>query len=374
MRIAASRSTRFIWRRNFSASSITINDISIDANAPDLHARACAAFRDYGCFVVRGLGSKYVDSISQSVAETARQAMIFERDGHVEKIKEGWMTPDGSLFTPAAWDGTKFAENREKVTIDLVEADTLSSDDKEDGLPLAAYHEDGSVRHKQIMVLGMDYMTCSALFRCACDERTVDLVCAIFKDADALGDDGVELFGNGQLVYKEPSGGHVVNFHQDAAFFEFEGVGPIGTLNYAIDTELGSVNNGPLYVLPGSHKRGYIDHIDTSSHLGLPGDAYNTESPGMIAIEGKAGDSIFFHQFCVHGSPPNHSNLPRPTFINRYTRPSDRVKVPLATTVEMRKTVIEEAKTTPSERERGIMLRGNRRPNPDASFSKKQFH
>ena len=33
------------------------------------------------------------------------------------------------------------------------------------------------------------------------------------------------------------------------------GMGPVGTLNYAVDTSR-ALDNGPLYVLPGSHKRG----------------------------------------------------------------------------------------------------------------------
>ena len=79
----------------------------------------------------------------------------------------------------------------------------------------------------------------------ACDERVLDIVGEIF------GSPNIELFGNGQLVYKEPGGGHAVNLHQDAAFFEFGGSGlsPIGTLNYCVDTNC-SLNNGPLTVFP----------------------------------------------------------------------------------------------------------------------------
>ena len=111
-------------------------------------------------------------------------------------------------------------------------------------------------------MLGLDYFTSSALFKCACDTQTVDIVSAVFKaegaaaeaakhagdgstssvgggggssgggsggdGSAAVSGDDVEVFGNGQLVYKEPMGGHLVNFHQDAAFFEFSGVGPVG--------------------------------------------------------------------------------------------------------------------------------------------------
>ena len=183
------------------------------------------------------------------------------------------------------------------------------------------------------------------------------------------------MFGNGQLVYKEPRGGHVVNFHQDAAFFEFAGLGPVGTLNYCVDTNL-TLNNGPLYVLPKSHSH-FIQHVDTSSHLGLEPSKYNVDTAGMVVIEGKAGDSLFFHQYTVHGSPPNHSNKPRPTFINRYTRPTDDVIMPLATSAVMRVQALEDAKTTPPKRKLGLMVRGERRPKDVHGWGKDkggQFH
>ena len=133
---------------------------------------------------------------------------------------------------------------------------------------------------------------------------------------EIFGSPNIELFGNGQLVYKEPGGGHAVNLHQDAAFFEFGGSGlsPIGTLNYCVDTNR-SLNNGPLTVFPGTHRRGFIDHVDTSSHLGLDPAVWTVDAG--VTLEGRAGDSILFHQHTVHGSSPNHSPDPRATFINR---------------------------------------------------------
>ena len=97
-----------------------------------------------------------------------------------------------------------------------------------------------------MVVLGLDYQTSSALLHCACDARTVEVVAAIFCGCDGGGggdggdcggdggddnDDSVEVFGNGQLVYKEARGGHLVNVQQDAAFFQLDGHGPVGTLD-----------------------------------------------------------------------------------------------------------------------------------------------
>lgn len=55
------------------------------------------------------------------------------------------------------------------------------------------------------------------------------------------------------MFYKEPLGLGPKLLHQDGAYFEFAKQGPVGTLNYAVDTNL-TLNNGPLFVVPGTHK------------------------------------------------------------------------------------------------------------------------
>merc|ERR1719183_816404 len=275
------------------------------------------------------------------------QSLVCDECGNVEKIEEGWVAPNGTLFIPAAWDRTLLEKNRDGIVKDQVASGEFAKADE--NVPQHARHANGSLRDKQIMVLGMDYFTSADLLSCALDENTLDIVEKISGSKD------IEIFGNGQLVYKEPGGGHIVSFHQDAAFFEFEGLGPIGTLNYCVDTNL-QRNNGPLYVVPGSHKFGFLEHSDTASHLGLP----EWGTADAICVEAPAGTSLFFHQYLIHGSPPNHSDAARPNFINRYTRPMDKVIMPLATSAAMRKEALEKAKTEPPKRERGLMARGER--------------
>jgi len=78
-----------------------------------------------------------------------------------------------------------------------------------------------------------------------------------------------------------------------------------------------------------------MKHVDTPSHLGLDLKKFTFEK--AICVEGKAGDTLFFHINTVHGSSANFSDKPRPTFINRYLATDDYAIMPIATSVKMRK-------------------------------------
>ena len=158
---------------------------------------------------------------------------------------------------------------------------------------------------------------------------------------------------DGQCLVKEPVGGHPKNLHQDGAYFEHKHEGPVAVLTYAVDTDL---NNGALHVVPGSHKLGMLDHVDTESHLGLDPQDWPWER--SVPVLGEAGDSIFFHVKTIHGSKPNYSDGPRPVFIHRYRRPDD-FSINNAATAEKRKA---NAAHPPAQKgAKGIMVRGRRK-------------
>jgi hypothetical protein len=69
------------------------------------------------------------------------------------------------------------------------------------------------------MVLAVRYNTSGAFLRSALDTRALDLVEAILGP-------NIELFMDGQCLYKEPVGGHPKNLHQDSAYFEHRFDGP----------------------------------------------------------------------------------------------------------------------------------------------------
>ena len=292
-----------------ASATVSVNDLEVFADRLDVR-QAAEIYKEHGALVVRGLMAPYVAQIRADMEAAAAQALKYV--DQARKIPEGWAGVDGTLFLPAPKNYT---------------------------------------RDKQIMVLACSYSSSAAFFRSAFDDKAVDIASAI------LGPD-VELFLNGQCLYKEPVGGHAKNLHQDAAYFEHRFEGPVGVLNYAVDTNL---ENGALHVIPGTHRMGVLPHVDTSSHLGLDEREWPWER--ALPICGSAGDAIFFHVKTVHGSKPNFSNAARPVFIHRYRRADDYVVIG-ATSTENRAKAEQRTVEAKKENQTGFMVRGRRTYDP----------
>lgn len=286
--------------------TISVEDIEFFAEDFDPQ-KAAATYAETGCLVIRGLMKPYIPEIQRDVALAYEQGVaLLPEAKHIPGI--GWSTPDGALWLPAP----------------------------------AGFHRD-----KQIMIPAVRYNTSGAFFQSAFDARLLSVVEAILGP-------NIELFLDGQCLYKEPVGGHPKNLHQDSAYFEHRYEGPVAVLNYAVDTDL---VNGALYVVPGSHKLGQLKHIDTFSHLGLDPDEWSWER--ALPITGQAGDAIFFHYKCIHGSQVNNGQKGRPVFIHRYRRPGDYVTIGAAT-VEGREEAEKHAAEVKAQNQQGMMVRGFR--------------
>jgi phytanoyl-CoA hydroxylase len=289
-----------------SLPKVGIEQLEVFADNLDA-AKAASIYQEYGCLVVRGLMTPYIAQIQQeveAVADTARS--LYDKMQPIPGI--GASTPDGTLWIPSP-------KNFE--------------------------------REWQIMVLALRYNTSGAFLQSGIDKAQLDIVEEIIGP-------NIEMFLDGQCLYKEPVGGHPKHLHQDSAYFEHRYDGPVATLNYVVDTNL---QNGALYVVPGSHKLGQLTHVDTFSHLGL--DEHEWKWEDATPIIGKAGDSIFFNYKCIHGSQENHSDKARPVFIHRYRRPNDYVIVSAAT-AEARAEAEKKAEQAKKQNQQGLMVRGVR--------------
>lgn len=284
---------------------VDAEQIEVFADELDVQ-KAARIFDEHGCLVVRGLLKEYVDDIREDILRTVDQSISLLPKAR--KVVEGWSTPDGSLFLPAP---------------------------------------EGYDREQQIMCVAINYQTSGAFFRSALDNKLLSIIEGILGP-------NVEIFGNGQSLCKEPVGGHSKLLHQDSAYFEHQHIGPVAILTYGVDTAL---KNGALHVVPGSFKLGTLPHIDTFSHLGLDPEEWPWER--ATPIEGKAGDSIFFHVRCIHGSPENHSDSRRPIFIHRYRCTDDFVTVG-GTTTENRAERAKNPSKKKSRSDRGLLVCGFR--------------
>jgi len=112
-----------------------------------------------------------------------------------------------------------------------------------------------------------------------------------------------------KLNTKAPGGGQAVEWHQDWAFYPHTND---DLLAFGIMLEDVTPNNGPLMVIPGSHKGPLLSH----KHEGLFCGAIHPDDPlfepeKAVTLTGKAGSMTVHHVRALHGSAPNMSDKNR---------------------------------------------------------------
>jgi len=112
-----------------------------------------------------------------------------------------------------------------------------------------------------------------------------------------------------KLNTKAPGGGAAVEWHQDWAFYPHTND---DLLAFGLMLEDVDMDNGPLQVIPKSHRGPIFDH----SFNGRFSGAINVDDPGFkpeqaVALTGKAGSMTIHHVRTLHGSSPNLSTRPR---------------------------------------------------------------
>jgi phytanoyl-CoA hydroxylase len=124
-----------------------------------------------------------------------------------------------------------------------------------------------------------------------------------------LGPD-VRLHGS-KLNMKSPHYGSPVEWHQDWAFYPHtnDDILAIGVMLDDVEIE-----NGPLQVLPGTHRVDKVwDHHLEGRFCGAmdPTATPDLDYSKAVACTGKAGSCSFHHVRLVHGSAQNTSDRPR---------------------------------------------------------------
>jgi ectoine hydroxylase-related dioxygenase (phytanoyl-CoA dioxygenase family) len=143
----------------------------------------------------------------------------------------------------------------------------------------------------------------------AVDPRLLDLVEAL------LGTPEIDCFLS-QFIFKVP-GALGQPWHQDAFYFPFDRGPQIGAWLAVTKTTL---DNGPLWILPGSHREGVHDVVpDRREHANhayveIVDHDMSAAVPALL----EAGDLLLFHSNLMHRSTDNVSQRRRAAMVYHY--------------------------------------------------------
>ncbi|HCL31958.1 MAG TPA: hypothetical protein DIC52_26475 [Candidatus Latescibacteria bacterium] len=138
---------------------------------------------------------------------------------------------------------------------------------------------------------------------------------------DLMGED-VKLFGD--QLFMKPPGGIEKTYHQDCPYFSIEPMAMI-TAWVAIDDV--DEENGCMYVVPGSHKNGAIDHsepwiVGERRDMRIPDAAIDWQRERPITL--RAGGCSLHHGLLQHRSGANHSDRFRRGLATHYMTSQSR--------------------------------------------------
>jgi ectoine hydroxylase-related dioxygenase (phytanoyl-CoA dioxygenase family) len=123
-----------------------------------------------------------------------------------------------------------------------------------------------------------------------------------------LGPSGVRLQSS-KINLKSPHYGSPVEWHQDWAFYPHTND---DMLAVGVMLDDAFLENGPLMVIPGSHKGPTWNHHSNGHFCGaMDPTRREVDFDAAVPLTGKAGSMSFHHVRLVHGSAQNVSDKPR---------------------------------------------------------------
>lgn len=123
-------------------------------------------------------------------------------------------------------------------------------------------------------------------------------------------------FHHGKVNSKLPGAATKVKFHQDFTFQPMSNDDMITALLFVDDV---TADNGPLEVVPGTHKGPLYSLWHGGRFTGAVADeVVEKHRHNIIQCTGKAGSVCLMHASLLHGSAPNRSDRPRTLYIATY--------------------------------------------------------
>lgn len=131
-----------------------------------------------------------------------------------------------------------------------------------------------------------------------------------------------------QAHFKYPGDGVSFPWHQDAIHRRYgtelwndvNGTGSFVQIAIAVDEM--TLQNGPLQLVRGSHKNGFIP-VDAERNL-PEGTVQESE---VVSLEMQPGDIVAWGPYLIHGSKPNTGDKPRRLFINGFSSPGANKRI-----------------------------------------------
>jgi phytanoyl-CoA hydroxylase len=120
------------------------------------------------------------------------------------------------------------------------------------------------------------------------------------------------------MLFVKPPGFQGQAWHQDEIYIPTRDRSLIGAW-IALDDA--TVENGCLWVLPGSHRPGYLypqrTH-DNPDEFDFAQESFGFDDSGEIPVEVKTGTVVFFNGYLLHRSRKNRSRIYRRVLVNHY--------------------------------------------------------
>ena len=160
-----------------------------------------------------------------------------------------------------------------------------------------------------------------ALRRVQSPEVVSDVFATVMREARTV-DYCAELIGpslrfhHGKVNSKQPGSKTEIKWHQDFPFQPMTNDDIITCLLFLDDV---TMENGPLEVIPGSHKGPLYSHWHNGVFTGLVDETIiDNYRDDIVSCTGKAGSVCLMHASLLHGSTPNLSDRPRTLYITTY--------------------------------------------------------
>lgn len=180
----------------------------------------------------------------------------------------------------------------------------------QDGRPRFDVESDHSADHPSLRRVASPTEISPAFARVGLESRMASIA------AQLIGGSGTR-FHHSKINSKLPHTATQVKWHQDFLFTPHSNDDIVTALLMVSDV---TPENGPLNVIPGSHKGPLWSHWQDGRFTGaVEAEVEQALCQQPVACYGPSGSVCFMHTRLLHASAPNETALPRTLFISVYT-------------------------------------------------------